>query len=226
MGSKALKARQRCWPNLSEAFGIGLEDGDGYDDWDDLATKLNALNGLVVEEVEVGIVQITRILSFTSGATQDGGEKEEARKSSKEWSTSSSTDIFLNGDWNTTKRASDGLLSKEDIITERDHLQEKVCDGTEQPLQKPLKNKKEMLLDYMFDEKTEYGFESAVAYRPTGYRCSSSVRVATETAATILREPPSKKQKIDAAGELQSCTLATEGSSIPKLSALQPHGDK
>ncbi|CEG82102.1 hypothetical protein RMATCC62417_16224 [Rhizopus microsporus] len=142
---------------------IQPEDGGDYDDENDLTTKLNVLNDLVVEEDEVDAVQITRIPSSTFGATQDEGEKEEVHKSSKEWPTSGSADIFLDGDWNTTKLASDGLLSKEDVITERDHLQEKTCGGTEEPLQKPLKSKIEMLLDYMFNEEAEDGRESAVA---------------------------------------------------------------
>ncbi|ORE23191.1 hypothetical protein BCV71DRAFT_259654 [Rhizopus microsporus] len=112
--------------------------------------------------------------------------------------------------------------------------------------QKPLKSKKKMLLDYISNEEAVDGLESAMACRPTEHCCPPSPTVATNVAATILRllqlmdilsmkkcrdekeykSPHPRSKKINATDELQSCPLATESSSTPKLLTLQSRKDK
>lgn len=60
------------------------------------------------------------------------------------------------------------LLSKEGIITERDHLQETACGDTKEPPTEPSQEQEKMLLGYMSNEESEGGLEPAMTYRQLG----------------------------------------------------------
>lgn len=222
---------------------IQLEDGSISDDENDLATKLDVLNNLNMEEIEVGGLEITRVLSPAL---------EEHIKDDKVPSANTS----LNDDWDMTKLISKDLLPREDATTNQICQQEETDGGGggssdgDKPTQKPLKSKRERLLDHLFNEDgeddPEFDFSVQTDWT-TQYSKSrgSSRRGSEDFEGPMLTDllnmkrsrkeveqkgPSSKNQKINTASELQSRPLAASISSTPtptpKPSTPKPTEDK
>ncbi|CEI94084.1 hypothetical protein RMCBS344292_08307 [Rhizopus microsporus] len=235
---KVLQKERRQEKIINEI--IQLDDGSISDDENDLATKLDVLNNLNMEEVEVGGLEITRVLSPAfEGHTKDDKVP--------------SANTNLNDDWDMTKLISKDLLSREDTTTSKICQQEETDGGGgggDKPIQKPLKSKRERLLDHLFNEDgeddPEFDFSVQTDWT-TQYSKSrgSSRRGSEDFEGPMLtdllnmkrsreeveqRGLPSKKQKINAASELQPRPLAASSSSTPTLtpkpSTLKPTEDK
>ncbi|PHZ11305.1 uncharacterized protein RHIMIDRAFT_238743 [Rhizopus microsporus ATCC 52813] len=216
---------------------IQLDDDSISDNENDLATKLDVLNNLNMEEVEVGGLEITRVLSPAF---------EEHTKDDKVPSANTS----LNDDWDMTKLMPKNVLPKEDTTTSQICQQEET-DGSsdgDKPIQKPLKSKRERLLDHLFNEDgeddPEFDFSVQTDWT-TQYSksCGSSRRGSEDFEGPMLtdllnmkrsrkeveqRGLSSKNPKFNTVSELQPRPLAISSSSAPtpKPSTPKPTEDK
>jgi hypothetical protein len=227
---KVLQKERRQEKIINEI--IQLDDGSISDDENDLATKLDVLNNLNMEEVEVGGLEITRVLS---PAFEDHTKDDKVP----------SANTNLNDDWDMTKLISKNLLPREDNTTSQICQQEETggsgSDG-DKPTQKPLKSKRERLLDHLFNEDgeddPEFDFSVQTDWT-TQYSKSrgSSRRGSEDFEGPMLtdllnmkrsrevveqRGLSSKKQKINTASELQPRPLAASSTSTPTPSTPKP----
>lgn len=200
---------------------IQLDDGSISNDENDLATKLDVLNHLNMEEVDVDGLEITRILSPTF---------EEAAKEDKELSANTS----LDHDWGMTKLISEDPLPRENNAADQGRHQEEICDGSDKPIQKPLKSKKERLLDHMFNEDAEddpeFDFAVHIDWTTRNDKLRGCSRRSSEdfegpmltdllnmkrSREEVEQRVSSKKQKVDAANELQPQIFSAPCGSTP-----------
>jgi hypothetical protein len=169
-----------------------------FDDGNDLATKLDLLSSLEVQESEADGLEVTKI------------------------------------------------LCPEGIAAEQDCAEEKACGGSESAAQKPLKSKKERLLNFMLNEedqedpKFDFGAQTRWAIqhakvRGRNRRSSEDFEGSMLTDLLSMKrsrneeeysDPLLKKQKVNTASELQPQPSVAISRSTPKPSTLQPAEDK